>query len=106
MPSAPFYSPRSVALVTAMSLDVSGIATGASVIVLPANPKRVGLLIAQPFAAGFRVWVNFGAAAGVAPTSLNIQPGSFWMSKNGACPTEYVAVQGPAGQIYTVKEFY
>lgn len=104
MPSAPFYSPRSVALIVATTVDVSGVSTGGSDIVLPANPARLGLIIAAPSLV--RVYVNFGTPAVMGdPSAIAIESGDYWISEFGACPTEYVAIISNAFWQYTVKEF-
>jgi hypothetical protein len=97
-------SPRLAIRPTGTTVDASGFHNGFDIQVLPANPLRIGLILAQSSAAGSRYFVNFGAASQWGGSDSIVIMNGTTLILRGALPTESVHVIGILGQHYTVKE--
>lgn len=98
------YLPRLAVSPTGATTDSSGAHTGADIVAIAANAKRIGLIIGNPDPAN-TMYVNFGAAAVVGgPGSIPLLPGVHLALYGTALPAEAVHVIGVVASNYTCKE--
>jgi hypothetical protein len=99
--------PRLAIHPTGTTVDASGAHTGGDIQVLPANPLRIGLILANANTTGggpSQYYVNFGGAAVYGGSSSIIIPTNTTLIIRGAIAAESVHVNGNIGRHYTVKE--
>lgn len=87
--------------------DASGTGTGASQIILAANPSRKGGLIQNPPTAVEILFVNIGATAAPDNHSVALMPGDiFYLNQGGVVITDQITVYTvTAGHAFTAKSF-
>ena len=97
------FLPRYAVLPTGTTTDASGAQTGANIVALAANARRIGLYIANNGANPMAV--NFGAVAVIGGAgSIPVAAGTRLDMGLQALPSESVNIIGTLGDAYTVKE--